>query len=95
MKATNITNNPIAIKMVELAAELTEIEDNIIPYLTDELKRLTATDYDPYKNPDDQYREDDIEYLTSELAENKKRAIEIRHKMEQLSMRKIEAPAND
>ncbi len=85
MKATNITNNPIAIKMVELAAELTVIESDLIPNLTDELKRLTSTDYDPSQNQDDEFRQDDIDYLNSEIAQNKKRAIEIRRKMEQLS----------
>ena len=85
MYATNAGDSRISIKMVELAAELTTIEDDILPDIYEELALLTSPDYIPDENPDHEFREQDIEYLEAEKISNERRARVIRQEMERLS----------
>ena len=52
---------------LEIEAEIVTIEEEILPDLRKQLAFLTAPDYDPSQNDDDNLREEDIEFYESEI----------------------------
>ncbi len=53
----------------EIEDAISMIEENLLPEQETFLAYLTAEDYDPAGNPDDDCRESDIEYCHAEIAE--------------------------
>ncbi len=64
----------------ERESEIMTIEEELLPELQDRLAYLTAPDYDPAKNPDDELREFDIESAEDGIAKLHKRLAKLKLK---------------
>ena len=91
---TNRSDNPIIQEIVDLSGELRTIQEDILPDLRRQLSELTAPDYDPSSNADDDLRDQDIQFLKQEIVEHEKRVDAIRTKQQKLS-KKYQATRKD
>lgn len=57
----------------DLESELVTLEDDILPDLQKQLASLTDPNYKPADNPDHELREQDIEFLSTEISKTKQR----------------------
>jgi hypothetical protein len=61
----NMTND----ERWDIEAQITTIEEEILPGYKKSLAALTSPDYDPAQNADNDLREQDIDFFENEIAE--------------------------
>lgn len=77
----------LEIEIIETEGDIQITVDEIIPDIQKQLDYLTSPDYDPAGNVDHDLRQDDIEYLSSELLSEQKDLYALQKKLKRLQAR--------